>query len=306
MIVVGITARDVEHAQAGTFAAPGWLSDPVIAILMGSGVAFRPQNVEAIRRGPIDFLLSWIQNPDVDGHRALANYLPLLFAQTAVSHFALDPAADMAQEAALRLTDPHHVTLVGDAPNSAWWWTAGPVGLLVRSAGEIPGLARMDTALVIDDRAEQLASQDQAADGWREWLRIANALNLREQPTTITAVTEVSGHGVPEPVKHATVRDDAAVLPAEWRAAHEDGTIAERVLIEEFVRLAAGEPIPAPVVGHEVDGLPVDLAWPDKKIAVFLDLALLDPGDRLALESDEWRIFPDDPAAVLAALREAA
>jgi ATP-dependent helicase YprA (DUF1998 family) len=306
VIVVGITARDVEHAQAGTFAAPGWLNDAVIEILMSSGVAFRRQNVEAIRRGPVDFLLSWLQNPDADGHRALANYLPLLFAQTAVSHFALDPAADMAQEAALRLTDPHHVTPVGDAPNSAWWWTAGPVGLLVRSAGEIPGLARMDTALVIDDRAEQLASQDQSADGWREWLRIANALNLREQPTTIAAVTEVSGHGVPEAVKHATVRDDAAVLPAEWRAAYEDGTVAERILIEEFVRLAAGEPIPAPVVGHEVDGLPIDLAWPDRKIGVFLDVDLLDPGDRLALESDDWRVFPDDPDAVLAALREAA
>ena len=79
VIVLGITARDVEHARAGTFETPAWLDGDVIAALMSSSVTFRPQNVEAIRRGPIDFLLSWIQSPDVDGHRVLANRLPFLF-----------------------------------------------------------------------------------------------------------------------------------------------------------------------------------------------------------------------------------
>ena len=51
---------------------------------------------------------------------------------------------------------------------------------------------------MIDDRTDKLADKDQAADGWREWLRISNALNLREQPTIITAVTEASVHGVPD------------------------------------------------------------------------------------------------------------
>ena len=46
-------------------------------------------------------------------------------------------------------------------------------------------------ALVVDDRTDHLADKDQAADGWREWLRISNALNLREQPTIITALTDV-------------------------------------------------------------------------------------------------------------------
>ena len=51
-------------------------------------------------------------------------------------------------------------------------------------------MARLETALVIDDRAEHLADKEPAADGWREWLRISNALNLREQPTIITAITD--------------------------------------------------------------------------------------------------------------------
>ena len=46
-------------------------------------------------------------------------------------------------------------------------------------------------ALVVDDRTDHLADKDHAADGWREWLRISNALNLREQPTIITALTDV-------------------------------------------------------------------------------------------------------------------
>ena len=77
-IVVGITARDVEHAQAGTFEAPAWLDAHVIETLMSSSVTFRPQNVEAIRRGPIDFLLSWIQSPDVDGSPGARQPPPLL------------------------------------------------------------------------------------------------------------------------------------------------------------------------------------------------------------------------------------
>lgn len=307
VVVLGITARDIELVQAGTFEAPGWLNNEVVGMLMQSGAAFHPQNVEAIRRGPIDFLLSWIQNPDVEGYRALARLLPMLFVQTA-TQLNIDPAIDLAREAALRLLDSHRVTPAGEAGIGAWCWTAGPVTLLTRASGEILAMARMDTALVIDDRADRLADQDQAAEGWREWLRIANALNLREQPTTITAVTEAIGHDVPDRAKHATVRDDAvAALTPEWQAAHASGTVAEQALIEEFARLTAGEPVPAPVVGHEEDGLPIDIAWPDRKIAVFLDLDDLSADDKRELELAKWRVFPaSDPVAVLAALREAA
>ena len=55
-----------------------------------------------------------------------------------------------------------------------------------------------------------------------------------------------------------------------------------------------------PVVGYEtVIGIPIDFAWLDKHIAVCLEL---DEHSRRALESDGWRIFPDDPSAVAAAL----
>ena len=307
VIVVGITARDVEHARAGTFEAPAWLDAHVIEALMSSSVTFRPQNVEAIRRGPIDFLLAWIQRPDVDGHRVLANRLPFLFVPAA-KQFTIDPTADLAREAALRLLDPARITPAGDAGTIAWWWSAGSVGCLTRASGSNLELARMEMALVIDDRTENLADKDQAADGWREWLRISNALNLREQPTIITAITEASGEGVADGVQHGTVPDDGVEPPPEWQAAHDlAASGAERIFIEELARRAAGGAagwLAMPVVGHEAEnGIPIDFAWPDARIAVCLDL---NPDERRDLESAGWRVFPYDPDAVVAALREAA
>jgi hypothetical protein len=153
------------------------------------------------------------------------------------------------------------------------------------------------------------AGHHQAADGWREWLRIFNALSLREQPTIITAVTEASVQGVPDQAKHGTVRDDGVDLPPEWQAARDLAMSgAERIFIEGFARHAARDAaasVARPVVGHETeDGLPIDFAWPDERIAVFLDDP--DPEERRDLESARWRVFTGDPDTVYAALREAA
>ena len=158
---------------------------------------------------------------------------------------------------------------------------------------------------MIDDRTENLADKDQAADGWREWLRISNALNLREQPTIVTALTEASGQGVADHAKHGTVPDDGAELPPEWQAAHDLTTSgAEQIFIEELARRAAGGEagsLAMPVVGYEAEnGIPIDFAWPDTRIAVCLDL---DPDERRDLELAGWRVFPDDPDAVVAAHR---
>ena len=60
---------------------------------------------------------------------------------------------------------------------------------------------------MVDDRTDHLADKDQAADGWREWLRISNALNLREQPTIITALTDARQQPGRTTRSHGTVRD---------------------------------------------------------------------------------------------------
>jgi ATP-dependent helicase YprA (DUF1998 family) len=310
VIVLAITAQDVVHAQDGSYDPPPWLREDMIAELMKSNVTFRPQNVESIRRGPVDFLLSWIQSPDVDGHRVLADRLPLLFAP-ASRQFLIDAAADLAPAAGLLLSDPGRVLPAGDTSSIGWWWNAGTVGLLTRTSGDNLDTALIEVALVVDDRTEQLADKDQTADGWREWLRISNSLNLREQPTIITALSDVTTAAVVDHAKLRTVRDIEfdLVLDREWQAIHDQAiSAAEQAFVEGFARLAqrdSEKPVPQPVVGWEAEeGIPIDFAWPGKKIAVCLDI---DAGDRQVLEMANWRVFDgDDPDAVLEALRKAA
>ena len=148
---------------------------------------------------PIDFLLAWIQNPDVDGHRVLANQLPFLFAPSA-RHFPMDATADLAREAALLLLDP---TVSLPAATRA----ASPGGGAPARSAASPGRygAVLEMALVVDDRTDASRDKDHAADGWREWLRISNALNLREQPTIITALTDVDAEAGTRP-REATDR----------------------------------------------------------------------------------------------------
>lgn len=60
----------------------------------------------------------------------------------------------------------------------------------------------------------------------------------------------------------------------------------------------------APVEGFEAgDGIPLDYAWPDYKIAICLDLS---DEERHDLEQDGWRFFPHDAEAINDALRKAA
>ena len=242
---------------------------------MGSGVTFRPQNVEAIRRGPIDFLLSWIQSPDVDGTPGAGESPPLHVRPDCPALHAWTPRQTWPREAALRLLDADRITPAGDAGTAAWWWSAGSVGCLTRTSG-----STLEVALVIDDRTEKLADKEQAADGWREWLRISNALNLREQPTIVTSLTDASVQGVADQAKHEPVPDKDAALPPEWQLAH-DCTIssAEQTFIEKLARYATRDTarsIAVPVVGYEAEnGIPLDFAWPDER-----DSRLPGPGCR--------------------------
>ena len=287
-VVVGITARDVEDAQCGPGPAPAWWRDDVIAELLGSSVTFSTHDAEAVRAGPVGFLLGWIQNPDPSGHATLADHLPLMFAPGAI-HLRIDPAADLTREAALRLTDPHRAA-TGE-PN-AWWWTNGLVGCLTRHTGQV-----LEVALVLDDRDEALHAPGHA-DAWRQWLRISNALNLRGQPTSIAAVTDVLTQ--PAAARPAPVSGVGQALPPDWQELrHLTLEGPERSFLEELFRLG---PVPLPVLGHETDGgVPIDFAWPDRHIAVCFD-----EGDGQAAQSDGWDCLPPNPAAVAAALKGAA
>jgi hypothetical protein len=168
----------------------------------------------------------------------------------------------------------------------------------------------LEVALVLDDRDDALAEPGHA-DAWREWLRISNALNLRQQPTWITALSAVKADGhrrqpaaVPTggPAGQAGSADPGAGIPPDWadlRARTIPGP--ERQFLDELIRLRT---VPLPELGLEAaDGIPIDFAWPGLQIAVCLDLP---DDDRRVLESDGWRLLPADPQAIADALNGAA
>ena len=113
-IVLGITARDVEQARNGTFEAPAWLNER------------RDRDADELERH--------LPAAERGGHQARPDRLPALLdpepgrrrapgaRQPAAAscsprrpaQFAMDPTADLAGEAALRLLDPDRVTPAGD------------------------------------------------------------------------------------------------------------------------------------------------------------------------------------------------
>jgi len=287
-IVLAITATDVQNATTGIRDVPPWLHDHVVAELMSSSISVSNDVVEAVRKGPIDLLLAWIQNPDIAGRRVLARYLPMMFAVGA-EYFRLSPDDDLPRAAGLLLTGEQPQPPSDGQPN-AWWWQAGPVGCLTRTTGAV-----MEIALIIDDRADAIASPDHA-DAWREWLRIANTLNLRDQPTWVTTASEA----LAVPAKR-TARPTAGegAVPESWRSVlGSELTEEEREFADRMARYVAF-PIPVPAVGDEENGIPIDFAWRVWHVAVCLDL---DDDTRRDLEAHGWHCVPADPAAVAAAL----
>lgn len=71
---------------------------------------------------------------------------------------------------------------------------------------------------------------------------------------------------------------------------------AERSLLVELDR----RHVIAPAIGWEsADGIPLDIAWPDRRLAVVIDLS---DADRTELEHEGWTLVAADPDAVTQAL----
>ena len=230
VIVLAVTARDVEAAAAASHSAsssvsgsasascsasasaaggsasslPPWFREEVLASALQTGqFAFSAGAVEAITGGPLAFLARWLQQPDPEELAQLANAVPLFFLVGA--HPVRVPAGPLASVAATLLDGQ---TPPGDTP--AMWWCpgqgsghanahahspgGGQVGVLVRvTSGQ--GTLSTDLAVVLDDRDEALVAPGHD-DAWREWLRISNALSGRTGPMTITTLAQTLADGV--------------------------------------------------------------------------------------------------------------
>ena len=85
-------------------------------------------------------------------------------------------------------------------------------------------------------------------------------------------------------------------LTGPWRQVYDETPDAERHLVV----LLAEAGIPVPAIGEEVDGIPLDISWPDQKVAI--DSGLGDP-EREQLLNAGWALCAASPAAAKVALQ---
>lgn len=285
-VVLSVTAVDVDAVEAGGSPDAAWYDASVRPAVVTRFPATQRAYDEA-RRPPIDWLAGWMRDPEVDQRRLAARGLPLFMMRPST---AMSVAAGVTAEAiGLDVLDR---TPPPEGPRRIQVRHEGPLVSVVEPDAQ----GRMVVTILLDDRPAALTGDGYRA-AWRTWLARANALALRDWPTTVTVASLIgaAASAVPEP-------DVVEQIPEPWRAAWSAaGTDAERALL----RVLSGRPgIPVPEVGPEgPEGIPLDIAWPNLRVTVAInDLA---DADRQDLESAGWQVLVPDPDTVVAALAAA-
>lgn len=309
-LVLGISAQDVTDAETGTASTPPWFSEAAVGhVISQQPFMAAPAAYEGLRAGPIDFLMSWITSPAPGDRATVARAVPwLVAAHLAQAGHAGQPVEVPLNVALAAVADAHLRGVPLDGTGSGRRvpvWRLGGLAVAIEPRNGV-----VDVAVVLDDRDESL---DEAhADAWRAWLTLSNALALRDWPTVITTTNLLADEAATGPASAPTI-DVAPQAPRpdltfarwsiEWIATHE----AARPGIErELIAALAERPglIP-PVIGEEgPDGIPIDLSWPDRLIAV--RMPEMDDHDRDDLLAAGWNVVEPEPDLIEAAVRGAA
>ena len=290
-IVLGISAVDLQQEETGTVNPPAWFSEQILGqVLQQAPFMARPAAYATLKSGPIDWLMSWVSSPDRDSLAKVARAVPM---------FLLSGADQVQAPAAVSLDRVGRSVLLGEELGAADDTRPVVVRRFGRLVVAIAVGNSVEVALVLDDRDEVL--DEQHAGAWREWLRLSNSLALRDWPTTITTVQLVgeSGHRKPTVV---TGSPTSAELPGNWLAAVDLAAVgAER----DLVAALAGSPgLAPPEIGFEgPGGIPLDLAWPDARIAV--DVTALTETDVEELGRAGWHVLPPEVDTIIHTLTRA-
>jgi ATP-dependent helicase YprA (DUF1998 family) len=240
-------------------------------------------------------IVTWIASPDVAAWRSLASVLPLAFFGAGRAEWHRERLSSVT----LSLLDGE--ALPGSDPGgiASWWWREG--GLVLVAATRHARDRDVGAVLAIDDRDATLET-DAAADEWHSWLALSNVLGLAGRRPDITTRSRLLAAREPMPAAVAEPgTPEISVVSVSWQAlldaAVDDD---ERRVLGELA--SAG--LPLPEQGYETDaGIPLDLAWPDQRVAVvFTD----DQVDTLAREG--WQAMlagTDDLAGQLTAVLSA-
>lgn len=165
----------------------------------------------------------------------------------------------------------------------------------VTIAGRSTTSTDFETAVLLDDRDVAVASEN-FGEAWRVWLRWSNLLGVRPTGSGafIGVLSEVMG------TTAASFATDTT-LSADWGALAAGATEDERALL---IELAAVPGMPVPELGVEVDGgIPINIAWPELKHALDIDL---DEDDRNHVTALGWTLLAPDVAIISSAIAHGA
>jgi len=266
-VVLAVTAADLTNP-----AAPSWFSEATVgALIARPPLMTSPVAYQRLGRGPVEWLLEWITAPSPDETKVAARAVPMFLLGAASG---LSVAQECALEAVASDVLTGVATPAGARPVKVWW--DGPLAAAIEL---VAGTVRV--AVVLDDRPEALSGTH--ADGWRAWLRLSNALALRDWPTVIST-TSLVGAGV-DVAPTPTADGD---LPPAWMQVVRDARVGvERDVVRA---LAAAPGVDVPVLGFEgPDGIPVDIAWPQSRLAIAVDG--MPETDRDDLRAAGWTVL---------------
>jgi ATP-dependent helicase YprA (DUF1998 family) len=308
LLVVAVTLGDVVASDAGGEARagdaggsgaggpsgpPAWYSPDLAGNFMNvPQFQAPPEGYRRLGRGPVDWLVEWVGNPQPDVARNVARAVPM-FLSVGAQPVQVRDTATLDQVARAVLLGEH----LPPGPRRVSVYRAGSLAVAVEM---LPTMV-VPVAAVLDDRDEVLDEAHGAA--WQAWLRLSNALAARDWPTTVTTTSLVTP-SVPAvgllapPVPVGLVRPVGA-----WADVYDLAAAGpERELV---AALAGHEGLAPPVVGAEgPDGIPLDLSWPELRVAVAFPG--MPPADRADLQAAGWRVVEPIADQVTAVLAEAA
>ena len=286
-IVLGVTWQDLDPHGSWT---PKWFVESMGLTLMDDFHINRDA-LTTVSGSPLDFIAAWIQNPESDLRRDVANAVPVIAMAAGAEQLGLDADRSLLDVAVDAVATPQAGS-VGTDP--AWIYRRGALIVASRAIGG--QVTNTEAVVILDDRAEALQTDGFDA-AWREWLHLSNAMMLRTRPTTITTYsraiedTPVAAAVVDVPLGPVDLYEPAWTLVYE--SASGDGERA-------FVRALAELGVPVPTLGLESqDGIPIAFAWDEAKVAADLQWQ---EEDRRDLQDEGWTVVEADPAAVAAAV----
>jgi ATP-dependent helicase YprA (DUF1998 family) len=281
--VLAVTHHDVDDTPVSSAALnPG--TEPQLRHMAGDQLS---KTTTALVFGTaIDLLVAWVQNPAADARARLAAWLPAMGLASTVNVATRTDAGDLAALAVAAIDGG----LQQHPSGNTVAFSFGGFGFAVHMP---VGPDATEIAVVIDDDDHALGAD--AKDSWREWLRWSNLLNFRLLPTVITT----RRHAMPAvPAKPAVApAPPEGELSGVWLDAYNE--IVDPAG-RELIQLLAHAQLPAPVIGEEVDGIPVEISWPQRKVAVGVGL---DDDERHDLVRSGWTLCEPDVDAIAGSLQ---